>query len=901
MNTEDELRIALLAFRRGLIDSRQFVELSASWLEHPGSTLVGLLTGKGWISDSDRVELESRVSNLTTQREDAEASSSKYAETEISSKPDPFDPNATTELCASGREATTLAAPSDRSAGSTRQDGCSLAWKAPGDGRYERIRLHATGGIGQVWQARDRRLGREVALKELRPDRLENSRIVARFLEEARINGQLQHPNIVPVYDLIEGTSGDFPGYTMRFISGRTLSEAVDEFHRQPKTAKGKVLALRELLNAFVAVCNAVAFAHSRDVLHRDLKGQNVLLGDFGEVLLLDWGLAKVVGGDEAESVEPVQLDPDQAHEETQAGQVLGTPSYMAPEQALAGKVDRRSDIYGLGAILYKILTGLAPYTGSKSQELLRRLREEPPLRPREVLSTVDPALEAVCLKAMAREPSERYGTATELADEIRHWLADEPVKAHPEPWTDRVRRWSRRHQTLVVSGAVLLVTGVVSLGLSNWRIRQEQRQTEQARITAVTNFNLARSAVQETLVAIARGNLPDLPGTEELRRTVTQRVRYIYGEFLKSAPDDPYIQSDAAGAFMTAGTVLRQTNRFEEARQSLDRAMDLLDGLVHQDPENPSYRDRLAEALIEQVVTLRLEGHLADGEPHLRRALDVVKTVRTRFPDFADARRTEARALYMLSRLARETGRGDEAVRTAEESVKIVDSLPHLPQWRDTEAMEQIFAVSHLGPAYRANRRWAEARAAAQRLLKLAEDYHSGEPSNNNRRFLLADAHLELARCLLGDPADRAAAATHFDQAIRLIEPLTHEFERLPNYRRALAEARIERGTLRADLGQTDLARNDAEAARDVLTKLLANDPNHPTYEALMGRCLGLLGRLAIERGDPEEARKPLDQAIDQTRRALEANPRSPENQELLRRLQVDRRQATNGNARPD
>ena len=169
--------------------------------------------------------------------------------------------------------------------------------------RYTLTHLHAKGGMGRVWLARDGALGRQIALKELRPDQADNSIVCSRFLYEAKITAQLEHPGIVPVYELGEGES---PYYTMRFVRGRTLNEAIRAYHKKRAAGEADSVARVELLTAFVNVCHAVAYAHSRGIIHRDLKGQNVVLGDFGEVMVLDWGLAKRVGPDQqADGSEP--------------------------------------------------------------------------------------------------------------------------------------------------------------------------------------------------------------------------------------------------------------------------------------------------------------------------------------------------------------------------------------------------------------------------------------------------------------------------------------------------------------------------------------------------------------------------------------------------------------------
>ena len=335
---------------------------------------------------------------------------------------------------------------------------------APG-GRYTRTRLHATGGIGRVWLAYDSDLGREVALKELRPERTEDRGFADRFLHEARITGQLEHPGIVPVYELTRRPEDGQPFYTMRFIKGRTLTDAIRAYHDKRAAGRAEPLERVALLNAFVATGNAVAFAHSRGVIHRDLKGQNVVLGDFGEVVVLDWGFAKVLArADDSAEAATVVIGAEGGPGQTVQGQVIGTPAYMAPEQAEGrpDRIDCRTDVYGLGAILYELLTGRAPFAGAEAAEVLRLVREAEPARPRQVWAAVPRALEAVCLRALAKEPAKRYASAGELAREVQRWLADEPVTAYPEPAAVRLGRWARRHRTLSAGLAVLLVSAVI-------------------------------------------------------------------------------------------------------------------------------------------------------------------------------------------------------------------------------------------------------------------------------------------------------------------------------------------------------------------------------------------------------------------------------------------------------
>jgi serine/threonine-protein kinase len=294
--------------------------------------------------------------------------------------------------------------------------------------RFRILRPHARGGLGEVFVAEDRELHREVALKEMQPIHADNPHSRSRFLVEAEITGGLEHPGIVPVHGLGIYPDGR-PFYAMRFIRGDSLKGAIKRFHQADGPGRDpgeRSLAFRDLLGRFVDVCNAVAYAHSRGVLHRDLKPANIMLGKYGETLVVDWGLAKTVGRAETgEAGEEATLRPTSGSglAATQMGSALGTPAFMSPEQA-AGRLDLlapASDIYGLGATLYALLTGQAPVPGEDKGEVLQRVQRGEVVPPRQVKTQVPAALEAICRKAMALKLEERYPTALDLAADVEH------------------------------------------------------------------------------------------------------------------------------------------------------------------------------------------------------------------------------------------------------------------------------------------------------------------------------------------------------------------------------------------------------------------------------------------------------------------------------------------------
>jgi serine/threonine protein kinase len=346
--------------------------------------------------------------------------------------------------------------------------------------RYRPLRFHAKGALGEVYVARDQECHRDVALKTIQAEWASDEVNRQRFEREAEITARLEHPSIVPVYGMAIGADGR-PCYAMRFISGETLNDAVQRYHaigqsegetysrgplrwlrqrlsateRANHTEAERALVRRQLLAHFIAVCNAVAYAHSRGIIHRDLKPQNIMLGKYGETLVVDWGLARVFTRSPAERAtgeESLVPSTNRPPEMTQVGQIVGTPAYMSPEQAAGriGALGPASDIYSLGATLYVLLTGQPPICEPNIPLLLAKVQagEIPP--PREVKRTVSPGLDAICKKAMALRPEDRYATAQDLASDIARWLADEKVTAWREPFGERFQRLTRKHAKFV-------------------------------------------------------------------------------------------------------------------------------------------------------------------------------------------------------------------------------------------------------------------------------------------------------------------------------------------------------------------------------------------------------------------------------------------------------------------
>ena len=363
--------------------------------------------------------------------------------------------------------------------------------------RYTLLRKLGQGGLGVVWLARDQNLQRYVAVKEISREVDQGDPALVHFRREAEITGRLEHPGIVPVYQYGEDPATGKSFYAMRFLGKKTLQDAIDEYHERREVGNADPMMLHRLLSALISVCHAMAHAHSKDVVHRDLKPENVALDEFGQVTLLDWGLAKV---NDATGMYDVngRTEPGDLHSagSTQVGRVLGTPLYMAPEQA-AGRldeVDELTDGFALGGILYAILTGLAPHqtaieTASSHEQrtdIMSTIVSGRITPPREVVPSVPPELNAVCMKALSAKRYLRYESAEALSEEIQRFMAGSPVDAYRPPWKHRLRRWMANHptltQTLLLLASLLLIS-TAAVGLT---IRQARMTVQQERYASL-------------------------------------------------------------------------------------------------------------------------------------------------------------------------------------------------------------------------------------------------------------------------------------------------------------------------------------------------------------------------------------------------------------------------------
>jgi serine/threonine-protein kinase len=754
--------------------------------------------------------------------------------------------------------------------------------------RYRPQSFHARGGLGEVWRAEDEELHREVALKRIQERHRGNAESLRRFLREAEITAKLQHPGVVPVHGLGCDADGRLC-YAMRFIEGAALDEALKRFHdadREPRRDPAeRSLALRELLNRFIAVCNTVAYAHSRGILHRDLKPSNIMMGDYGETLVVDWGMAKPFARTEVErsTGEATLMPPateDSPEGATQHGQALGTPAYMSPEQA-AGRWDAvgpASDIFSLGATLYAILTGQPPYRGRNQEEVLRKAGnyEFPP--PRQVKPAVPRALEAICLKAMALKAEERYGTARELGADVEKWLADEIVTAWLEPFTARARRWMRRHRAVVASTAAALVVALLASTAGLFVLAAAERTERGLRQTAQEKEQIAQVKEQEALGEKAKAEAAQKQTMQALRATTDEVTKKLIGakpalgpterEFLKSTlkrwqtfaaekGEGKAARSIRAEGLARVATLRGRLGQPEQAVAEYEEAIELLKKLAAEFFTEPSYRQVLAISQNNLGFLLRDLGKRPEAEGAIRQALAIQDKLAADFPAVPEYRQELARSCINLGKLLRDLGKRPEAEGAIRQALaihhKLAADFPDVPEYR----LELANGHNNLGVLLFERGKRPEAEEAIRQALATLDKLAAEFPTVREHLQTLANIHNSLG-VLLRNLGKQLEAEAAYRQALTLREKLAADFPAMPDYRQDLATTYINLGNLLDDLGKRPEAEAAYRQALSINEKLAADFPTVPEYRqdlAISHNQLGILLDEQVKRGEAEAA----------------------------------------------
>jgi eukaryotic-like serine/threonine-protein kinase len=742
-------------------------------------------------------------------------------------------------------------------------------------GDFRLLREIGRGGMGVVYEAEQLSLNRRVALKVLPFAAGLDSKQLQRFKNEAQAAAHLHHTNIVPVYAV--GCERSVHYYAMQFIDGQSLAAMIQELRQQAglaatsDTASVSAAALakelasgrwapakrglvdaeatapygalppaaeapaaetlqsvvpapstdasikspaffRTVANLGVMAAEALEHAHQLGVVHRDIKPGNLLVDARGNLWVTDFGLAHV-------------------HSQaglTMTGDLVGTLRYMSPEQALAKRVivDHRTDIYSLGATLYELLTLEPVFPGSDRQELLRQIAFEEPRPPRRVNKAIPAELETIVLKAMEKNPADRYGTSQELADDLRRHLGDKAILAKRPSLAQRTRRWGRRHKPVVwsvaVSAVVLLILAVVGLTVSNLRIAHEQALTKVQRDEAEANFRKARQAVDDQFTLVSQSTLFEAPGLQPLRKDLLERALKYYLDFLEQRPDDPELQAEIAAAHLR----LYQIHEAIEgpynpgAMQQLEKGVEIVEQLLREQGRDAR-------------LYLRLAGFTKGGRP----LYGVYIAPAAQPPAFV--------LIPLFQRIAN--------------------------IWEDfvQDNPAEVGFRSDLATFYFALQEWqasvgqpAEAMANIRKSLAIREKLARQNPKAHEYRSQLAETHQSFAlRLQQTGPPD--AVENHFYRALELRQELADECRDVPHYRLMLAVSLKDCGDWLGRTGRPKEAEETYRKGLIVQEELVVEFPQTPVYRHILAAIYESLGHVLRDAGKTDKAEKAYREAL--------------------------------------
>ena len=661
---------------------------------------------------------------------------------------------------------------------------------------YRIVREIHRGAQGVVYEAIQQSANRVVALKVLLAGPFATLRQRHRFEREIEFVASLEHPHIVRLYD--SGQAGAHHYFAMEFVDGMPLCDFV-ALHRP---------SLRDTLRLFADVCGAVAYAHQRGVIHRDLKPGNILVDKAGRPHVVDFGLAK-----------PASMSPAGADSlATQTGEFLGTLAYASPEQVSGSpdRIDTRTDVYALGVILYELLARRGPYpTDGPISQVVRSIAETAPLKPSRHDRRLDDELDTIALKALAKAPERRYPSVDALAADIQRYLAGRPIEAKSDSGWYVLKKNLVRYRAVVAVAAAFAVTVSAGLVVSLWQWRAARWNTAAAEVNAraaEANFARARNAVDQMLTAAADESLAKIPQTEALRRALLEKALTFYEGFLEENSADPAIRFEAGQAYCRLGRCAAEMGQFQQAHGLYGQAIAILEALSAEYPATPEYREALAGLWNYLGGNLRqtLQRPQEGGAAH-RAALELYGKLAADFPGVPTYRAKLAESLVNVAHVLRGAYRLEEAEGEYRRALAIREAFA-----AESPSDPAPLAASRqwLGELLVQMHRMPEAEAHLRAAVLVYEQLFASSPGDAARRAALARRQMGLGE-LLFRTRRFVEAEELFRQAITHEEKLMADFPGVRQYLHhlSLAYQSLGQGLLLA--GQFDKA---TEALRQVL-----------------------------------------------------------------------------------
>jgi serine/threonine protein kinase/tetratricopeptide (TPR) repeat protein len=750
---------------------------------------------------------------------------------------------------------------------------------------YEVLEELGRGGMGVVYKALQKDLNRLVVLKMILSGQHADAEELARFRREAEAVARLQHPNIVGIHQI--GVADGLPFFSMEFVAGGSLAAGLDGTPWPPPAAA----ALLETL------ARAIHVAHQAGIVHRDLKPANVLLSAACGFALaaLEEASAKPQAASQVPKITDFglakRLDDSTVH--TGPGAVLGTPSYMAPEQAGAvpTQITPAADVYALGAILYELLTGRPPFKAATALDTVLQVLQQEPVGPRRLNAQVPRDLETICLKCLAKEPRKRYASAADLADDLRRFQAGQPIRARPVGPLERGYRWCRRNPVLaglfatvavlLVGVAVVSAVGYLKVRTANVELLAERHKADRNAEQFRKSYDLARRSMEQTVFGIAEEPLLKDRGFFALRKQLLAPAGRFYRELAALEGDDPRLEADRGRAHGRLAAVRGMLGEIEQAAADYRAMLDVFTSLVRAYPDEPSYRLEQARAYRGLGATLRDLGRQQEAGDAFTQGGELARDLVARFPDVADHHHELAEYQYAQGVSAYRAGRFEEALAAFGQTLRLKeDTVRRFSETRTTRD-ERATLLKSMGASCVDLKRYREALAHFEAARAIRQQLVAEAPNNPEYRMSLAAIWENLGMLhqmtVRLDDADRATR-----EALRQARLLVGHFPMLPDGRHVLAHNCHNLAALLVARNRYTEAYALHQEATALLERLVEEFPAIPAYRQDLGMHYITRGKHFSGR-DPEGALSWADRAMRVLSEARAIDPRNPTIHEWL------------------
>jgi len=726
-------------------------------------------------------------------------------------------------------------------------------------GHYELLEEIGRGGMGVVYRARQADADRIVALKLIRRDLIQTlptdseSSVLERFRHEFQAAARLEHENIVTVYEV--GKVDAEPFFSMRFVEGRSLTEILRE---------GPIPNRRAA--AYIGpVARAVNEAHSQGVLHRDLKPQNILVDRKNDrPMVADFGLAKLCQGGE---------------ELTQAGDIMGSPPYMSPEQAMdSSTVTAATDVYSLGATLYHILTGRPPFQAATGLETLRQVIDEEPVPPRQLNPSINRDLETICLKCLQKEPSRRYESAAELADDIDRYLGGEPIKARPISTPQRIIRWCGRNRlvsTLIASTSTFLILALVASIVGYVRTAAALREAE-------AGYREARRTVDEFFTQVSEDDLLNQPGMQPLRRELLEQALEYYRRFALQRGDDPALRDELALTHFRVGRITEMLDSPEAALPSYQLALSIQRELLEQTPDDPHHLAEIGDTLSAMGRILSQSDQLDRAREVHEEATEIRAKLQATDPSNAEFLRKLASSHMNLALVEKMAGNVKPARTQFQQAQQLrlegLELRPGDPLIRRDLGMG-YYNLATLAPQMLSgddHKCWEDAQENFQKSIDIFAGLLNDDPDDlaNRHRLVLSCWLLAGVKCEL---EDWSAALALYQRAITQMQSLADSNPKVPRYQSSLAGLYMDLGDFWRERENPEKATDSFSSAVAILRKLVAEYPGELLYHRNLAVTLLEDGKLKAKAGHDEPAKAALEEAQTRLEKLIDQFPDDP------------------------